>query len=111
MKFWARRTSWLICGLLAAGFFPPQSSAYDDGAPRKQASDITQKRLLSFVGAASLCQSYTFRPPLAEISFRCWIFLAMFTELRHVARQDSQPSQAARPLPAGMAAIVSAASQ
>jgi len=50
MKFWARRTSWLICGLLAAGFFPPQSSASGDGAPRTQASDFAQKHLLSFVG-------------------------------------------------------------
>jgi hypothetical protein len=50
MKFWARRTSWLICGLLAAGFFPPQCSASGDGAPRTQASDIAQKHLLSFVG-------------------------------------------------------------
>ncbi len=51
MMFWARRTSWLICGLLAAGFFPPQSSAYGGGAPRTQASDIAQKQLLTFVGA------------------------------------------------------------
>jgi len=51
MKFWAQRTSWLICGLLAAGFFPPQSSASGDGAPRTQASDVAQKHLLSFVGA------------------------------------------------------------
>jgi hypothetical protein len=51
MKLWARRTSWLICGLLAAGFFPPQSSASGDGAPRTQASDIAQKHLLTFVGA------------------------------------------------------------
>ncbi len=50
MKFWARRTSWLICGLLAAGFFPPQSSASGGGAPRTQASDIAQKQLLTFVG-------------------------------------------------------------
>jgi hypothetical protein len=50
MKFWARRTSWLICGLLAAGFFPPQSSASGDGAPRTQASDTAQKHLLNFVG-------------------------------------------------------------
>jgi hypothetical protein len=51
MKFCARRTSWLICGLLAAGFFPPQSSASGGGAPRTQASDTAQKQLLSFVGA------------------------------------------------------------
>jgi len=51
MKSWARRTSWLICGLLAAGFFPPQSSASGDGAPRTQASDFAQKHLLTFVGA------------------------------------------------------------
>ena len=51
MRFWARRTSWLICGLLAAGFFPPQSSAHGGGAPRTQASDIAQKHLLTFVGA------------------------------------------------------------
>jgi hypothetical protein len=51
MKFWARRTSWLICGLLAAGFFPPQSSASGGGVPRTQASDTAQKHLLSFVGA------------------------------------------------------------
>jgi len=51
MKFWARRASWLICGLLAAGFFPPQSSASGGGAPRTQASDIVQKHLLSFVSA------------------------------------------------------------
>ncbi|HKI12595.1 MAG TPA: DUF6599 family protein [Candidatus Acidoferrum sp.] len=50
MKFWARRTSWLICGMLAAGFFPPQSWASGDGALRTQASDIAQKHLLSFVG-------------------------------------------------------------
>src|SRR5208337_3427573 len=54
MKFWARRTSWLICGLLAAGFFPPQSSACGGGAPRTQASDIAQKHLLTFVGAPLL---------------------------------------------------------
>jgi hypothetical protein len=51
MKFWARSTSWLICGLLAAGFFPQRSSASGDGAPRSQASDIAQKHLLSFVGS------------------------------------------------------------
>jgi len=51
MKFWVRRISWLIWGLLAAGLFPSQSSASGDGAPRTQASDITQERLLSFVGA------------------------------------------------------------
>ncbi|MFI5097475.1 MAG: DUF6599 family protein [Candidatus Acidiferrales bacterium] len=51
MKFWARRTSWLICGVLAAGFFPPQGSAYGDGAPRTQASDIAQKHLLSLIAA------------------------------------------------------------
>jgi|SRR5271157_1039702 len=51
MKFWARRTSWLICGLLAAGFFPPQSSASGGGAPRTQATDVAQKHLLTFVGA------------------------------------------------------------
>ena len=51
MRFWARRTSWLICGLLAAGFLPPQSSASGGGAPRTQASDIAQKHLLTFVGA------------------------------------------------------------
>jgi hypothetical protein len=51
MKFWARRTNWLICGLLAAGFFPPQSSASGGGIPRTQASDTAQKHLLSFVGA------------------------------------------------------------
>ncbi|MGB2676447.1 MAG: DUF6599 family protein [Candidatus Acidiferrum sp.] len=51
MKFWARRTSWLICGLLAAGFFPPQSSAPGDGAPRTQAPDTAQRHLLTFVGA------------------------------------------------------------
>ena len=49
MKFWARRASWLICGMLAAGFFPPHSSASGDGAPRTQASDTAQKHLLSFV--------------------------------------------------------------
>jgi hypothetical protein len=51
MKFWARRTSWLICGLLAAGLFPPQGSASGGGAPRTQASDIDQKHLLTFVAA------------------------------------------------------------
>jgi hypothetical protein len=51
MKFCARRTSWLICGMLAAGFFPPQSSASGDGAPRTQASDSAQKHLLTFIGA------------------------------------------------------------
>lgn len=50
MRFRSRRASWLICGLLAAGFFPPQSLASGDGAPRTQASDIAQKHLLSFVG-------------------------------------------------------------
>jgi hypothetical protein len=50
MKFWARRTSWLICGVLAAGFFSPRSSASGDGAPRTQASDTAQKHLLSLVG-------------------------------------------------------------
>jgi hypothetical protein len=50
MKIWVQRTSWLICGLLAAGFFPPQSSASGDGAPRTQASDTAQKHLLTFVG-------------------------------------------------------------
>jgi hypothetical protein len=49
MKFCARRASWLICGMLAAGFFPPHSSASGDGAPRTQASDTAQKHLLSFV--------------------------------------------------------------
>jgi len=49
MKFWAPSTSWLICGLLAAGFFPPQGSASGDGAPRTQSSDIAQKHLLTFV--------------------------------------------------------------
>ena len=51
MKFWARRTSWLICGILAAGFFPPHCSASGGGAHRTHASDIAQKHLLSFVGA------------------------------------------------------------
>ncbi len=50
MKFWARRTSWLICGLLAAGFFLPQSSASGGGAARTQATDVAQKQLLTFVG-------------------------------------------------------------
>jgi hypothetical protein len=50
MKCWARRTSWLICGMLAAGFFPPQSLASGDGAPRTQASDTAQKHLLTFLG-------------------------------------------------------------
>jgi hypothetical protein len=50
MKFWARRTSWLICGMLAAGFSPPQSSASGDGAPRTQASDTAQKHLVAFLG-------------------------------------------------------------
>jgi len=49
MKFWARRASWLVCGLLAAGFFPPQSLASGDSAPRTQARDNAQKHLLSFV--------------------------------------------------------------
>ncbi|HKN23620.1 MAG TPA: DUF6599 family protein [Candidatus Acidoferrum sp.] len=51
MEFWARRASWLICGLLAAGFFPPRSSPSGDGAPRTQATDIAQKHLLTFVAA------------------------------------------------------------
>jgi hypothetical protein len=51
MKFWARRTKWLICGLLAAGFFSPQSSASGGGAPRAQSSDTAQNHLLTFVAA------------------------------------------------------------
>ena len=51
MKFWARRTSWLICGLLAAGFVPPRSSAFGGGAPRTLATDTAQKHLLAFVAA------------------------------------------------------------
>jgi len=51
MRFWSRRTSWLICGMLAAGFFPPQSLASGDGAPRTLAIDLVQKHLLSFFAA------------------------------------------------------------
>ena len=51
MKFWARSTNWLICGLLAAGFISPQSSASGGGAPRAQPSDTAQKHLLTFVAA------------------------------------------------------------
>jgi hypothetical protein len=51
MNFCARRASWLVCGLLAAGFFPPQCWASGGGPGRAQASEIAQKHLLTFVGA------------------------------------------------------------
>ena len=63
MEFWARRISWLVCGLLTVGFFPPQSLASGDGAPRTQASDIAQKHLLSFVGAPLPGHSTAQGPP------------------------------------------------
>jgi len=51
MKFWARRTSWLIYGLLAAGFLSPPCSPSGGGAARPQVTDVAQKQLLTFVGA------------------------------------------------------------
>ena len=47
---------------------------------------------------------------MEAISLRVWIFIAMFTELRHFARHASQSSQVERLLPPAMAAMVCAAS-
>ena len=49
--------------------------------------------------------------PMDEISFRCWIFIAMLTELRHLAVQASQSPHASRPLPLTIVAKVLAASK